>query len=153
MDRPAARRSGDVGVERDDGVGEFGADLLREIGGEAGEAPGAVKAPPGGGPLFEFPGLAEGGTQRGRVSGDPGGADIVRLDGPFEMETEFDELAAGLGLKFEVDGGIAVMELEDRPHDAPLGTGKADGEEGHGVVLGEEEELPGLHAYGGGTSH
>ena len=33
------------------------------------------------------------------------------------------------------------------------GPGEAGGEEGHGVVLGEEEELPGLHAYGGGTSH
>lgn len=66
-----------------------------------------MEAPPGGGPRLELPRGAEDGHEWGGVGGDERCAGVVGFGRTFEVEAELDEPASGLGLEFDVEGGLA----------------------------------------------
>ncbi len=84
----------------------------------------AMQAAPRRGPDLQLPAGSEFGLEWRCIVRDLGCPRIVSLNGCLEMESEFNLIARRHGLKFVVDLWVAVVQLEDCPHDRAAGWAK-----------------------------
>lgn len=116
--RNDGRGFGDHRAKHGDGPRERGRHVLYQGRGKPIGSKHAVEATPRRCPHFEFPTRAQRGLQGSSVARDPGGPGVVLFNRPFEVQAELHDAAADLWLELKVDRRVAVMQLEDCPHDA-----------------------------------
>lgn len=104
-----------------------------------------MQAAPARRPRLQLPIVPQGADEVAGAAGDVGGPEVVRLGCALEVQPELDDAPGGLGLELEVDVGVAEVELEDGPHDLPLGAGEGGWQGGHGALFDAEQELARVH--------
>lgn len=93
---------------------------FRQLRRKLAERPGPVQPPPRRRPLLQLPSLTQGGHHLARLCRHQRRPAVVDLGWPLEVEAQLNYSPRGLGLQLEVNPRVAVVQLQDRPHDLPL---------------------------------
>ena len=138
------------GLDGADEVEEVVADVVDGVVGEFGEGNGAVEATPGGGPVFQFVGGAEGAAEVVGAGGELGGGLAAPFLRSFDMQADFKLAGLAHGPDFVMEMRFTKVNLEGGEDDAADRFVELAGEDAEGALFDAVEEISGAEARRGG---